>query len=502
MSLSAAATRKLESPEPSARLRSGREMRRMLEALRAYEFSGGGGATPLAKLCAAGVEYGWRELERTAGGNLLGQTSTRARATLRRHLQKCLERITRPCFELEWTSFKLALHALGVPSSDATLTERMFLRNRPWDRLSLLFQKFPVLAKLWCLTIDQWRDHVFEVLERVKKDGPALARLFFRKSSAGVIVNLRQGLSDRHNSGRSVTLIEFSGGRRVIYKPRSGTSESGWFSLLAWMNRNGFRPRLRTARVVLRHGYYWMEYVEAASCKNKAAARRFYERMGGLMAATYLLKAVDCHRQNVIAAGEHPVLVDIDALWHVSTLTKTQDPKDVLYRTGFLPNSKRRSLQSRSSVLGRAASGTHLARISGKRTSAAPYTNEIAAGFSRAWDCLVGSPARRANFCRMMRRLRSQKRRWIYRATEGYGAILEASLQPAALRSNAAREALITRACLSRAPTRTVAKAEINALKRLDLPYFTRRTNHSMPADKSSIPVELTEAIRSSLEHG
>jgi len=192
--------------------------------------------------------------------------------------------------------------------------------------------------------------------------------------------------------------------------------------------------------------------------------------------------------------------VDIDALWHVSALTKTQSAVDVLYRTGFFPNSRPASLQSRSSVLGRGATGKHQARIAGKPVLAAAYTNEIIAGFSRAWNCILGTPDRRAAFRRILRRVRSQRRRWIYRATESYGAVLEASIQPALVRSTAARQALITHTCQSRAPTRAIAVIEINALMRLDLPYFVRKTNHTMPTDTNSVPSELTEAIRSVLE--
>jgi putative transposase len=241
---------------------------------------------------------------------------------------------------------------------------------------------------------------------------------------------------------------------------------------------------------------YWVSTVG----KNEAAVRRFYERLGGLIAAAYLMKAVDCHRENVIAAGEYPVLVDIDALWHVSALTKTQSQADVLYRTGFFPNSRPASLQSRSSVLGKSTTGKHLARMAGKPVSAAPYTNEIIAGFSRAWNCILGTANRRTAFLRIVRRVRSHRRRWIYRATESYGAVLQASIQPSPLRSTAERRALITSTCSRRAPTTAVAKAEIDALMRLDLPYFVRKTNHAMPSDKNSVPSELTGAIRAVLE--
>jgi lantibiotic modifying enzyme len=224
--------------------------------------------------------------------------------------------------------------------------------------------------------------------------------------------------------------------------------------------------------------------------------------MGGLIAAAYLMKAVDCHRENVIAAGEHPVLVDIDALWHVSRLTKTQSPQDVLYRTGFFPDSEPRSLQSRSSVLGRGATGQHLPRIAGKPVFAAPYTDDILMGFRRAWNCIIGTKRRRAEFLRHARNVRGQPRRWIYRATEGYGTILQGSIQPAVLRSQGARDGFIARSCLLRAPNLTVGRAVISAIRRLDLPYFIRRTNQAMPADESSASSELTEAIRKSLRRG
>jgi lantibiotic modifying enzyme len=475
-----------------------RELRRMLEALGASEF-GARRDPPLAKLCAAGADYGWRELDRAAGSDLLAQTSLKARTSLRRHLRKTLERITRPCLDLEWKSFKLATSALGLAASDTTVTERMFLRERPGNRLALLFQKFPVLARLWCLTIIQWREHVAEVLQRFRADRCAIGDLFFVKPVAETIADIQPGLSDSHDRGRTVTLVEFDRSRRVIYKPRSGKSESAWFSLLGWMNRNGFQPRLRLARLLLRQDYYWMEYVAVASCDNQAAVRRFYERLGALIAAAYLMKAVDCHRENVIAAGEHPVLVDIDAIWHVSPLTKAQSLADVLHRTGFFPNSRPASLQSRSSVLGKSTTGKHLARIAGKPVSAAPYVTEIITGFARAWNCILGTPGRRAAFRQIVRCVRAQRRRWIYRATESYGALLEASIQPGPLRSAAARRALISSTCRRRAPTKAVADAEIDALTRLDLPYFLRRTNQTIQNDKSSLPPELKEAIRNAL---
>src|SRR2546423_3274361 len=403
----------VRSVRRASRTGSAVELRRMMTALTELEFSAAK-QTPLRKLCAAGVEYGWNQLTKGAGSGALAQTTPKAQASLRRHLQWTLEWITRPSLELEWTSFVLALNSLGLsPGSDRRTNEGMFWRDRPSHRLFYLFKRFPVLAHLWSLAIRQWRGHVVEILNCSATDRSAIARSLFRKSPPGQIKDVRLGLSDPHDGGRSVALIEFDCGR-IIYKPRAGTSESAWFELLTWMNRNGFRPKLRAARVLRRKNYSWMEYIEAAACRNQAAVRRFYTRLGGMIAAAYVVKAVDCHRENVIAAGEYPVLVDVDALWHVSAVTKLQRPADVLHRTGLFPNSKRRSLQSRSSVLGWTRTGKHLARIDARPVVASDYAEEIIRGFSRGWDCLVGTSARHGAFRKRLRRILARPRRWVY----------------------------------------------------------------------------------------
>lgn len=470
--------------------------RRMLAGLGDVEPDRARGS--LEELCAIGVDYGWRELKGTIRSDVLERTSADARANLHRNLQETLEWITRPCFDLEWTSFTLATEALRPGPTDASPTKETFLGKQPSDRLFALFSKFPVLAALWSVAIDQWRNHVVEILARATTDERALAHALFASNGGGRITNVQLGLSDRHFGGRSVALVEFEKGR-AIYKPRTGTSEAAWASVLGRMNEHGFKPRLKEPRILRRKNYHWMEYVEPVGCRDAAAARRFYKRLGGLIAAAYLLNAVDCHRENLIAAGDQPVLVDIDALWQVSPVTKTQSATDLLFRTGFFPNSNPESLQSRSSALGRGATGDHLAQIGAQPALAANYAEQIIAGFRNGWRCLVGTPQNRRAFLQRTRQIRSQKRRWIYRATENYAAIIRASIQPAVLTSHAARATFLRKLLARPSATLNTVNAEAEAIEQLDVPYFPRKTNGRMPAVNSSPPRELPEAIRRAL---
>ncbi len=69
-------------------------------------------------------------------------------------------------------------------------------------------------------------------------------------------------------------------------------------------------------RVLVRDGYGWVEHVAAAACESGEEIERFYRRQGELLALLYVLDAADIHSENLIAAGEHPFLVDLEALFH------------------------------------------------------------------------------------------------------------------------------------------------------------------------------------------
>jgi lantibiotic modifying enzyme len=474
------------------------DLREMLNGLAELEFSLQQGS-PLQKVCEAGSEYGLIALEKTVSSELLSLLRRKAKRRIKDDLRRILARVTRLCFALELNSFRCAYEAIYSQkvSSTPELIEKKFLGERPYDRLISLFKKFPVLPRLWSQLICQWCDSVSELLARVEGDKKRVSRVFFRGQPVGKIIDLRAGLSDPHNKGRTVMRVQFQAGS-IIYKPRSGYGEQEWFSLVGYLNAASFRPKLTAARVLCRDGYCWMQELKFAPCKDQAGARRFYRRLGGMIAAAYLLKAVDCHRDNVIASGEYPVLIDAETLWHPPGNNKIMSPLDGLASTGFLPSSSRRSsYHYRSSALVSTPPGKHTPYIAATPVRATGYEIEIVNGFSRVWRCLLGTKARRAAFTRRVQRLRGEERRRIYRSTGAYDAIMRASIQPAALRSGVDRDVLIARLCSRNAPPQSVIREQIDALRRLDIPYFIERATAGLGVpEHNAAPAEITEALR------
>jgi lantibiotic modifying enzyme len=474
------------------------ELRDMLNALGELEFSSRR-SSPLQKVCEVGSQYGLGRLERTLSSELLSLLCPKAKKRLKHNLQRILTRATRPAFALELNAFRRAFEAIYSEKGGATreLIEQKFLEKRPYHRLMSLFKNFPVLAKLWSLLISQWCDQIAELLLRFSADRVALSRTFFAARPVDKIDDIRPGLSDPHNRGRTVMFLTCKAGS-IIYKPRSGHGEREWFSFIRYLNARCLRPKLRAARVLCREGYCWMEEIRSASCKNRAAARRFYQRLGATIAAVYLLRAVDCHRDNVIASGEYPVLVDAEALWHLPREEQAQSYLETLFQTGFISASKQRSsLHNRSSVLGSAKSGGHIPRIGDKRVNASKYEREVVTGFRRAWQCIVSSPRRRTEFARRWRRFKRTRR--IYWATAKYDKIRRASIQPAVLRSGIDRDLLIANLCSRRTVPQVIVRQEIKALRRVDIPYFTQKRTAWSFSDNRTAPQELIDALRCAL---
>ncbi|HEX2209811.1 MAG TPA: type 2 lanthipeptide synthetase LanM, partial [Longimicrobium sp.] len=211
------------------------------------------------------------------------------------------------------------------------------LMSGGWRELLLAH---PVLARLMATIRRQWIDATAEMLARLDADADALADAF---GARGPVEAVRMGLSDAHRGGRSVSILTFASGARVVYKPRDVAGERVWADLLAAFDDVAPSGGMRPARVVDRGGYGWMECIEAAACETAEEADAYHERLGILLALTYALGTNDCHYENLVAAGAYPTLVDLETLLHPvvdprlpGAPSRVRMDESVL-RTGFLP---------------------------------------------------------------------------------------------------------------------------------------------------------------------
>lgn len=379
-----------------------------------------------------------------------------------------------------------------------------------------ILRQYPVLARNAVEAVDRWRETSLELLERLAADWTELCALFASGTATGPLVELRTGLGDRHRNGRSVSLLRFASGLRLIYKPKSLGVEAAFQSLLEWLGRKGFTPEFRKLRLLDRSAYGWVEFVAAGPCADAEEIRRYYLRQGGYLALLWLLDAVDFHLENLIASGEHPVLVDLEALFapRTSELGREADLERIgrvaektVLATGLLPvrvwmdgGGEGVDLGGLSGARGQVTppllqaarlgtdemhyalqsielpAGDNLPVLEGEAVPVSLYASEVVDGFTRMVrlfqehrEEMVAPGGPLAAFAKVEVRI-------IIRPTRDYVMVLFETFHPYALGDALDRDRLLDRLWLATRENSVAERlipAERNDLLRGDIPIFT-----------------------------
>ena len=171
------------------------------------------------------------------------------------------------------------------------------------------------LARGLAIVAGHWVDASAELLLRLQADADALVQAFGPRA-AGAPAALHTGLGDPHLGGRGVARLRFASGLDVYYKPREMSLDLAFAGLLAHMRRDGVHDDLQLPALLARPGYGWVEGVAARPAADAAEVERYFERGGALLCLAHLLDITDCHSGNVVAAGGHPVLIDLETVCH------------------------------------------------------------------------------------------------------------------------------------------------------------------------------------------
>ncbi|MGK7874458.1 MAG: type 2 lanthipeptide synthetase LanM family protein [Xenococcaceae cyanobacterium] len=246
--------------------------------------------------------------------------SSVAHTTLERNLLQQLSGIGSLALQGEFVTFR----NFDKPTLAPSLTQssdglprgqyKQFIQHLLRDGLLSFFEKYSVLARLLATATDFWIEAIAEFLHRLAQDWSEIQQTFPGETELGQVIKVKPELSDPHNRRRSVIAITFTSGLKLIYKPRNLGLEEAYFQFLAWLNERGIPLPFKILKVINHSTYGWVEYVEHLPCEDPEAAKRYYQRAGMLLCLLHALEGKDCHYENLIASGEHPVLVDLEML--------------------------------------------------------------------------------------------------------------------------------------------------------------------------------------------
>ena len=471
---------------------------------------------------------------------LLSET---AYLSLERSLLSSLLRLSLKTLELEFSRFRpfgqnltsfLIRETQGTPSKTQY---NAFVQKLLQDGLLTFFQNYPVLARLIGTTLDFWVESTTEFLQRLEADLSEIQQVFSHQGTPtpkegvstielGKITEIDPTLSDPHNQGRTVISLTFDSGLKLVYKPKSLGLEVAYNQFLYWCNQEGEKSshlEFKVLKIIDRNTYGWVEYVEQLPCKDQAAVQRFYQRAGMLLCLLYALGATDCHHDNLIASGEHLVLIDLETIMYhepnpitdsleirEAETPMNQEFYDSVLRTGLLPSwelSKDNRVAYDVSGLGsvypqptpdRARRWTfintdnmhqvyetgviqvraNVPTLNGVTLSPNDYLEELVLGFEKMYRFLMKHREALLGDDGFLTKLKNQRVRLIFRNTRVYGVILDNTLAPKFLKNGVDRSIeldILARSFLSiqnKPDAWLIYRAELIALEQLDIPYF------------------------------
>lgn len=458
--------------------------------------------------------------------------------SLERSLLQKLVNLCEKTLELEFSRFRPFGHSFvnliekqthGCPSK---IHYNGFVQKLLQDGLMAFFQKYPVLGKLVATTIDFWVEATGEFLQCLQADLSEIRQLFLGEqihseesaiNQLGKVREIKAALSDPHHRGRSAIAITFASGLKLIYKPKDLGLEVAYNQFLTWCNQRQIPLSLKVLKVLNRQNYGWVEYVEHLPCEDEPAAQRFYQRAGMLLCLLYVLQGTDCHNENLIASGEHLVLIDMETLMHHEARVMEISPEtkelqtatmprlwDLVLRTGLLPRwdfSQDNRIAYDVSGLGNVdpqqiprrvpywksinTDEMHLGYqkvtmpiqknvpiLNGVALSPNDYLEDLVAGFEQMY--LFFKAQRQALLATdsPLKNLQRQRIRFVFRPTQVYGIILQKTLAPQFLQNGIDRSIeldILSRALLiaeDKPNAWPILHSEISAMEQLDIPYF------------------------------
>jgi type 2 lantibiotic biosynthesis protein LanM len=256
-----------------------------------------------------------------------------------------------------------------------------------------------------------------------------------------------------------------------------------------------------------RGAYGWAEFVANLPCASAAEVERFYFRQGGYLALFYLLGATDVHGENIIASGEHPVVIDAEALL-VGFANQAEADAFSVRNTLMLPEGHEDPELRDLSGIGKGAgqlaaspmtvwteTGTDTMRLTRKQARIAGFQNRptlagvevdtdayreaVVQGFTEAYRLLAQHRDEILAPGGLLDAFAEDEIRVVPRPSSLYLAILEESFHPGVLGDAMDRERLYDRLWLEleegRAYGPQVIEAERADLWYGDIPIFTSR---------------------------
>lgn len=366
------------------------------------------------------------------------------------------------------------------------------------EHAAAFWAEYPVLRRLCHDEVRRWHDSLHTMLSRLRRAAEEINQMGL--ADRGQLISIIGPLGDAHRGGQAVWAARFADHTTVAYKPRPMAAEACFGAFTSWLTGQPGSPGLRQAAVVDFGDWGIQEWITARPCPPDELPM-FYRRFGWLLAASYAVKSTDLHYENVIAAGAHPIPVDMETLAH----PYPDQPMVSVLTTGLLPNQSWAQLGADTSALtgglaqtststevpGYAGIGTdeirlirqpgqlaagHNRPIEDPALRPSDFLDDILAGFHDGYRACQNDGVRLLENHGPLNGLADVDVRYLPRSTQVYASALLESLHPNLLSDAAERELYLSHlwaATRERPSLMRLTGSEMRDLVSMDIPVFT-----------------------------
>lgn len=375
------------------------------------------------------------------------------------------------------------------------------------DILDEFYREYPVLARLLSMYTYNFISNLEEFMLHFNLEKQLIYDTFSINKNSHISL-IKSGAGDLHQRGKSVYLIEFSGGEKLVYKPKDLRIVESFNSLICWINKHDDVLPFKTYKGIYKENYAFEEFIEKVNCKTLNEVENYYTRFGQLLAVMYIVNGGDLHMENIIVNGEYPVIVDLETIFqqHTASIKKSNQNAsyDVLdyisnsvMGSGLLPtkmtelnidlsglSGDEQKLNKKIEVLKNIGTDTmriyeesgaiiqsaqNIVEHDGKKVNYKNYLDEILKGFDIVGNVFVKN---RDELLDVLKIFENQKVRVLIRNTSNYARLLQMSYHPYHLQNWLDRENILMNMYNHISENVDISKSELEDMLDGDIPIF------------------------------
>ncbi|BCN29890.1 type 2 lanthipeptide synthetase LanM [Anaeromicropila herbilytica] len=407
------------------------------------------------------------------------------------------------------------------------------LKNK--DYVSKIYNRYPVLYQEMTRTVAYTLRYMEEILDNTEKNIAEIENNLNDGNTLGSLNKVILGNGDTHNEGKMVATLIFEK-KTIMYKPRNFSIEKSFDAFLQWVNGNvaEFYP-LTSCKHYSIENAGWMEFIEHSECQSMEEVTQFYIKMGQLLCLLYSINSKDCHCENLIARGNEPILIDLEAILHTDEYNskngfdsieayihrKVQNSVDgVMILPSLLQNFNTNDVMEIGAIgSGRPKKSPYKTQIiknfdsdeikveyvnkdiadaenyplyKGKAVGGNGYIQYVKKGFIRTYQWILANKIQYKNMVREI--FENVECRVIYKATNDYTQVLSTSYHPDLLHDNMDRRFYFHRIGLlikKNEPfiEKDIYQTEIESMLKGDIPSFHIMSDSKIAYNHKNQPV-------------